>query len=58
MTYKVVEEKGMYMVMYKKAWYTRWKYVRSKKNPALVSTWNCKRKAQSYINFIPKIKVK
>lgn len=58
MTYKVVEEKGMYTVMYKKAWYTRWKYVRSKNNPALISIWDCKRKAQSYINFIPKIKVK
>jgi hypothetical protein len=58
MKYKVVEEKGMYMVMYKKAWYSRWKYIRSKKNPALISIWDCRRKAQSYINFIPKIKLK
>ena len=27
MTYKVVEEKGVYMIMYKKTWYSRWKYV-------------------------------
>lgn len=58
MKYKVVEEKGMYMVMYKKAWYSRWKYVRSKNNPTLVSIWNSKKRAQAYINFIPKIKVK
>jgi hypothetical protein len=59
MKYKVITENNMmYTVMYKKAWYTRWKYVRSKKNPALISIWDCKRKAQSYINFIPKIKVK
>ena len=56
MKYKVVEEKGMYMVMYKKAWYSRWKYVRDNKNPLWISTWDCKRKAQSYINFIPKKK--
>ena len=54
MKYKVVEEKGMYMVMYKKAWYTRWKYVRSKNNPTLISTWNSKKIAQAYINFLPK----
>lgn len=57
MKYKVVEEKGMYMVMYKKAWYTRWKYVRSKNNPTLISTWNSKKIAQAYINFLPKKKV-
>lgn len=57
MKYKVVEEKGMYMVMYKKAWYTRWKYVRSKNNPTLISTWNSKKMAQAYINFLPKKKV-
>ena len=56
MKYKVVEDKGMYMVMYKKSWYSRWKYVRSKQNPALISMWGCKRKAQSYINFLPKKK--
>lgn len=56
MTYKVVEEKGVYMIMYKKTWYSRWKYVKSKNNPVLISTWDCKRKAQSYINFLPKKK--
>jgi hypothetical protein len=55
MKYKVVTENNMmYTVMYKKAWYSRWKYVRSKNNPALISIWGCKRKAQSYINFLPK----
>jgi hypothetical protein len=57
MKYKVVTENNMmYTVMYKKAWYSRWKYVRSKNNPALISIWDCKRKAQSYINFLPKQK--
>ena len=56
MKYKVVEDKGMYMVMYKNTWYSRWKYVRSVQNPALICSWDCKRKAQSYINFLPKDK--
>jgi hypothetical protein len=55
MKYKVITENNMmYTVMYKKAWYSRWKYVRSKNNPTLISIWDCKRKAQSYINFLPK----
>ena len=57
MKYKVVEEKDMYIVMYKKAWYTRWKYVKSKNNPALISVWNSKKLAQAYINFLPKKKL-
>jgi hypothetical protein len=58
MKYKVVEDKGMYMVMYKNTWYSRWKYVRSKNNPTLISIWGCKIKAQSYINFLPVKKIK
>jgi hypothetical protein len=55
MKYKVVTENEMlYMVMCKKAWYTRWKYVRSKNNPALINVWNSKKLAQAYINFLPK----
>ena len=51
MKYIIVKQKDLYMIMYKKAWYTRWKYVRDKKNPTLISTWRNKRIAQSYINF-------
>jgi len=56
MKHKVVEENGLYMVLCKKAWYTRWKYARDKKTPALVLVWKSKRAAQSYINFLPKKK--
>jgi hypothetical protein len=56
MKHRVVEENGLYMVMYKKAWYTRWKYIRDKQAPALISVWKTKRAAQSYINFLPKEK--
>jgi hypothetical protein len=57
MKHKVVEENGLYMVLCKKAWYTRWKYARDKKTPALVLVWKSKRAAQSYINFLPKQKI-
>ena len=56
MKHKVVEKFGLYMVMYKKAWYTRWKYVRTKQFPGFVSIWKTKRAAQAYINFLPKKK--
>lgn len=56
MKHRVVEENGLYMVMYKKAWYTRWKYVRTKQFPEFISIWKTKRAAQSYINFLPKEK--
>jgi hypothetical protein len=56
MKHKVVEENGLYMVLCKKAWYTRWKYARDKQTPALVLVWKSKRAAQSYINFLPKKK--
>ena len=55
MRHKVVYEDGLYFVLYKESWYTRWKYVRNKKT-GQISVWNKKNVAQSYINFIPKKK--
>lgn len=64
MTYKIerLESKNetpMYVVKYKKAWYTRWKYARSKKDNKILA-YSTKRAAQSYINFQknPRIKAK
>lgn len=56
MKHKVVKEEDLYKVMYKKAWYTRWKYVKDKESPALIYVWKTKKRAQSYINFLPKKK--
>lgn len=55
MKHKVIYEDGLYFVMYKKSWYTRWQYVRNK-TTGQISFWNKKNAAQSYINFIPKKK--
>ena len=57
--YKVVEAKSInnlegFNVLYKKSWYTRWKYVRD--HAGNIGWWGTKRKAQAYINFLPKDK--
>ena len=51
MKYKLVEEKNMFYVMFKKCFFCRWKYVRDINNPSFISTWSSRRVAQSYINF-------
>jgi hypothetical protein len=56
MTYKIEKLEGVaagapvFAVKYKKSWYTRWKYVRSKKNNEVLF-YKTKRAAQAYINF-------
>lgn len=56
MKYEIVPLEGIavgsvvYAVRIKKAWYTRWKYVRDKKTNEIL-IFQKKRYAQAYINF-------
>lgn len=59
MKYKITEAKSLnnlegFNILYKKAWYTRWKYVRDKNNN--IRWWGTRRRAQAYLNFLPKEK--
>jgi len=56
MNYKIVKGPSKYHVMYKKHWWSRWKYCRRPKgqapndNFAYVWQWDTERGAQAYIN--------
>ena len=59
MKYKITEAKSLnnlegFNILYKKAWYTRWKYVRDKSNN--IGWWGSRHRAQAYLNFLPKEK--
>ena len=59
MKYKITEAKSLnnlegFNILYKKSWYTRWKYVRDRIGN--IGWWATKRNAQAYINFLPKDK--
>lgn len=51
MKFKVVRNERsfeeQYFVLYKKNWFTRWKYV--KNDLGLISHWMCEKSAQRYI---------
>jgi len=52
MKVKIVEDwTGCYNILYKKYWFSRWKYVKKKEEPNLPMRWQSKRGAQGYINL-------
>lgn len=59
MKHKIIDAKsvnnlGGFNILYKKSWYTRWKYVRDKNNN--IGWWSSRKNAQAYLNFLPKEK--
>jgi len=57
--YKIVEAKSVndlegFNILRKANWYSRWKYVRD--YAGNIAWWGTKRRAQAYINFLPKDK--
>lgn len=52
MNYKIIEKQGVFLVQYKKAWYTRWKYVKQKGCKTIPRIYITKRGAQCFINLM------
>lgn len=51
MEYRIIEKQNVFLVQFKKAWYSRWKYVKTKNSTMLPRIYETKRGAQCFINL-------
>ena len=52
MNYRIIKSENVFLIQSKKAWYTRWKYVKQKGSIVLPRVYETKRGAQSAINIL------
>jgi hypothetical protein len=52
MNYRIIEKQSVFLIQSKKAWYTRWKYVKQKGSTVIPRIYETKRGAQSAINIL------